>query len=224
MLPWAIVVGLAAIMVAGTSAVEAFLLANYVVASDHYGREPGHRFRALWVSRTDTVVESSNDARLATDLKGRRVRWLLDKGEPAPWRPGDLARFDTLVRDVTTCAPELAAYAGDIFPYEVVEFPRGRVLSFYIWRQSSAANPWQALFLSSLIVSLDGRCLSLRDTPKDLDVETRSIWRTFWDIVPFKGHDYLVISNQGYEHAELEAYRVDGSRLTLVLHRIVGGL
>lgn len=219
-----IAVWLSGLIAAAPPGVEAFLLANYVVPSDAYGREPGHRFRALWVFRVDTIVESTNDARLATDLRGRRVRWLSDKPEPEPWRPKDPGTFDALVREITSCSPELATFAGDVFPYEVVEFPRGRVVAFYVWRQSSPDSAWQAYFLSSLVLSLDGRCLSLGERPKDLDVEVRSVWRSFWDIVPFKGHDYLVIKRQGYEHAELEAYRVEGPTLTLVLRRYIGGL
>jgi hypothetical protein len=220
----AVAMGLAPVLLANAPLVEPFLLANYVVRSDTYGREPGHRFRALWVSRTQSLVDNRGGAWLATDLRGRRVRWLPDVAEGKPWSPVDPVAFDALVREVTTCAPELAGFSGDVFPSEIVEFPRGRVVSFYIRRQAVANNPLQAFFLSSMVLQLDGRCLSLGEVPRDFDVETDSVSRTFWDIVSFRGDEYVVISRHGYEHAELEAYRVEGSRLTLVLQRYIGGL
>jgi hypothetical protein len=125
---------------------------------------------------------------------------------------------------VIAMAPLLVATTGDVFPTEVVDFPRGRVVSFYVWRQSAADDPYHALFLSSMILRLDGRCLSLADPPRDIDAEVNSVSRTFWDVARFENNDYLVISGQGYETSELQAYRVDGTGLKLVLQRDVGGL
>jgi hypothetical protein len=123
------------------------------------------------------------------------------------------------------CAPELRRHTGDIFPTEVHEFPRGRVVSFYVWRQTTAdGGSWQAWFLSGLVLWLDGHCWSLGERPQNVDVETESQTRTFWDVVPFKGDEYLIIRREGYEDAQLEAYRIDPSRLTRVIHEYVWAL
>jgi hypothetical protein len=209
----AVLIPLALFATRGQAPTESFVRANYVRADPKgfdgtgYARMGAHRFRQAWVTTLEDL--SPFQPLLYQSIGGRRVR-VDDGGDASPYSasPG----FTEAVDRVIKCSPELAPYRDEIFTTERVRFHGGEdVISFYLYRQATATA--EPVFVSSLVLLLDGQCTALPIAPRAIDPDHGGRSRELWDLFDYLGVRYLLVQAHEYEARGFEVYRVNGPKL-----------
>jgi len=145
-------------------------------------------------------------------VAGRRVN-ILDDGE-TPYVPSEA--FAEAVEQVLRCLPQLSQYRHELFAPERVRLENGEeIVTYYLYSLRSASD--SPLWLSGFVVMADGVCASLPETPATIDVDRGGTTREVWDAFDFAGTRFILAHTYGYEERGFELFRVEQSRLTLVL-------